>query len=103
MIAGSDSNITDIRASLPFLTLRRAALGAAVETVSVDVVPGIIEVWLNEQPSWSLEGTEQVSDTRLLKEFCGVTEMVYAAEVPGLTEMLFGKAPMLKLGGGGGA
>ena len=52
-----------------------AAVGGVVVTVSVDVVPGIMEVGLSEQPSLSLEGTEHVNDTRLLKAFCGVTEM----------------------------
>ena len=75
-IAGSNSHIMYFGERLPFGHTSNAAVGAVVVTVSVDVVPGIMEVGLSEQPSLSLEGTAHVNDTRLLKAFCGVTEMV---------------------------
>ena len=74
-IAGSDSHIMYFGERLPFGDTSNAAVGAVVVTVNVDVVPGMIEVGLSKQPSLSLEGTEHVNDTRLLKAFSGVTEM----------------------------
>lgn len=75
-IAGSASHIMYSGERFPFGDRSNAAVGAVVVTVSVDVVPGMMEVGLSEQPSFSLEGTAHVNDTRVLKAFCGVTEMV---------------------------
>jgi hypothetical protein len=76
VIARGSNNTAYIGKSLFFGGTVRAALVAVVVTVNVEVVPGTIDVVLNEQPSSSLDGTEQVSDTELLNPFCGVTEMV---------------------------
>ncbi len=97
-IAGSDTHIMYFDERWPFGGTSNAVVGAVVVTVSFDVVPGMMEVGLSEQPSLSLDGTEQVNDTVLLKAFCGITEMTYAAEEPGFSVILVGDAPMLKLG-----
>ena len=97
-IAGSDSHIMYFDERWPFGGTSNAAVEAVVVTVSLDVAPGMTEVGLSEQPSLSLDGTEQVNDTGLLKAFCGVTEMAYAAEEPGFSVILVGDAPILKLG-----
>jgi hypothetical protein len=76
VIARGSSHTAYMGKSLFFRGTARAALRAVVVTVNIDVVPGTIDVVLNEQPSLSLDGTEQVSDTELLNPFCGVTEMV---------------------------